>query len=428
MKPKNVLVFPAGSEISHEIFNSLKYSKFVKLFGGTSIDDHSGYMYKNLITGFPYVTDDNFINFLNNVIDKYNIDCVYPAHDSACYIISENKSKIHAQVIITDFNTTKICRSKKETYKFFEGEGFTPKVYTNVDEISQYPVFLKPDIGEGSKGTQIVYNRNELEFYEKRNSELLICEYLPGKEYTVDCFTDRYGNLRTVNVRSRDRIKSGISVRSCNVVLNDEIKKMAIHINSLLSFRGAWFFQVKADNNNEFKLLEISPRIPGSMGVSRNLGINFPLLTLFDFWNMDVDIISAKYDLTVDRALSNEYYINIEYEYVYVDYDDTLVINNKVNNILIMFLYQCVNNNKKVYLITKHRGNIENEIDKYKLPRNLFDKILLLSDQDDKVKYIKEKNAIFIDDSFAERKKVNKEIGIPVFDVDMIESLIDWRM
>jgi hypothetical protein len=41
---------------------------------------------------------------------------------------------------------------------------------------------------------------------------------------------------------------------------------------------------------------------------------------------------------------------------------------------------------------------------------------------------MKEKNAIFIDDSFAERKKVHDVLGIPVYDVDMVESLIDWRM
>lgn len=111
---KNILVFPAGTEISHEIFNALKYSKFVKLFGGTSVRDHSEYMYNNIIEGFPFVTDDNFIFYLNEVIDKYSIDCVYPAHDSVCYILSKNKNDVHAQVIITDFHTTKICRSKKK--------------------------------------------------------------------------------------------------------------------------------------------------------------------------------------------------------------------------------------------------------------------------------------------------------------------------
>ena len=425
---KRILVFPAGSEISHEIFNALKYSKFVQLFGGTSINDHSEFMYKNLIEGFPRVTDDSFIDFLNEVIARYKIDCIYPAHDSVCYVLSENKEKIHAQVIITDFKTTKICRSKKETYNLFANEKFIPKVYENADDVLDYPVFLKPEVGEGSKGTKKVNNRQELDFEIKKNPSVLICEYLPGKEFTVDCFTNRRGELLSVNVRTRERIKSGISVKSQNVYLNDEVKVIANCINNKLAFRGAWFFQIKLDEHGMYKLLEISPRIPGTMGLSRNLGINFPLLTLFDFWDMEVEVSQAKYDIQVDRALSSAYKINVDYEHVYVDYDDTLIINNEINTLLMLFLYQCVNKNKKVHLISKHRGDFQIEIDKYKLPEILFEEICLLNEQEEKTDYITEKSAIFIDDSYKERKKVQEQLRIPVFDVDMVESLIDWRM
>ena len=34
----NVLVFPCGSEISMEIFQSLKYVRFINLFGGSDSD------------------------------------------------------------------------------------------------------------------------------------------------------------------------------------------------------------------------------------------------------------------------------------------------------------------------------------------------------------------------------------------------------
>jgi len=36
-------------------------------------------------------------------------------------------------------------------------------------------------------------------------------------------------------------------------------------------------------------------------------------------------------------------------------------------------------------------------------------------------------NAIFIDNSYKERREVKKKHGMPVFDVDAIQSLIDWR-
>lgn len=130
---KKILIFPAGTEIAFEILNALKYSKFVEIYGGTSAEDHSQLVYKNLITGFPFIDQPGFLDYLNNVIDKYSIDCVYPAHDSASVFMSEYADKIHSQVIITEKRTTDICRSKKETYEYLAEYDFIPKVYNSID-------------------------------------------------------------------------------------------------------------------------------------------------------------------------------------------------------------------------------------------------------------------------------------------------------
>ena len=61
------------------------------------------------------------------------------------------------------------------------------------------------------------------------------------------------------------------------------------------------------------------------------------------------------------------------------------------------------------------------------ISEDLFEEIRVIDVLEEKSDYIKEKKAIFIDDSFAERKRIKDRCGIPVFDVDMIESLIDWR-
>jgi hypothetical protein len=37
------------------------------------------------------------------------------------------------------------------------------------------------------------------------------------------------------------------------------------------------------------------------------------------------------------------------------------------------------------------------------------------------------REAIFIDDSFAERRQVQEALGIPTFAVDALECLLDWR-
>lgn len=425
---KKILIFPAGTEIAFEILNALKYSKFVEVYGGTSADDHSEFVYKRLIKGFPYINDEGFLDYLNDVISKYDIDCIYPAHDSVSVFLSDNSDRINAQVIITDAFTTNICRSKKETYAFFSGESFIPRTFDSVEEISSYPVFVKPTVGQGSNGAKKISSRIELEIALQQDKSLVLCEYLPGMEYTVDCFTDRHGNLHIAKMRDRERIRSGISVRSKMMKSEPSVQDIAEKINSKLHFRGAWFFQLKRNNEGEYRLLEISPRIPGTMGLSRNSGINFPMLTLFDFWDFDVSVIDNDYDIILDRAFYNAYKIDIQYDHIYCDYDDTIIVNGKVNKTLISFLYQAKEQGKKIHLLSKHIGDLYEDLNKYCICKKLFDEIIVIDPGLDKTKYISEKSAIFIDDSFSERLNVKKKLGIAVFDLDMVESLIDWRI
>lgn len=280
---ERVLVFPAGSEISFEIARALKYSKFVELIGGTSVEDHSEFVFRELIRGFPYVGSKDFMGFLNEKISEYKIDCVYPAHDSVGLFLSEHADQISAQCIITDKFTARICRSKKATYEFFAGEDFIPRIYTSADEVDSYPVFVKPESGQGSQGAMKIDCREDLIMALEKDPTLIICEFLPGMEYTVDCFTDSEGVLRIARLRDRERIRMGISVRSRSLGTDSRVNEIAECINSRLHFKGAWFFQLRRNAEGRYMLMEISPRIPGTMGVSRNEGINFPLLTLYVF-------------------------------------------------------------------------------------------------------------------------------------------------
>ena len=428
MDKKKILIFPAGTEIAFEIQNSLKYSKFVELYGANSMPSHAEFVFKYCVTNLPFEKDPGFIDALNRVIDYYSIDYVYPAHDSACLTLTKEQAKIHAKVVTSPLETVEICRSKKKTYDFFEGVTFLPKVYHTIAEITSFPVFIKPSVGQGSLNARIIDSAEELKRAIDDGNEYVVSEYLPGDEYTVDCFTDRYGKLRACHLRLRERIKAGISVRSSLLLTDNTILKIAEEINSKLVFNGAWFFQVKKNSTGEYCLMEISPRIPGTMGVSRNLGINYPLLTLFNIWGIDVDIIDNGSEITLDRAFISRYRTNVKYNKVYMDFDDTLYIHDKVNIQMISFLYQCANQSIPVILITKHSKDIHESLKKLKISEELFFDIIQLEQMEDKCRYIKGKDSILIDDSFAERKRVRERLGIPVFDIDMVESLIDWRM
>ena len=423
---KNILVFPAGTEIAFEIHDALKNSKFVRLFGATSVPCHAEFVFQTCVTGLPFVDDPEFIPALNRVIDAYSIDYVYPAHDSALLRFSEERDALHAKVVASARETVGICRSKTRTYRFLSGAPYLPAFYGSPDEIPGYPVFIKPAVGQGSQGARIIRDRSHLEEALSEGQEYTICEYLPGEELTVDCFTDRHGSLLVVSPRSRERIRAGIAVRSRNLPLTEELQSIAEDINRRLSFNGAWFFQVKKNAAGQFRLLEIAPRIAGTMGLTRNLGINMPLLTLYNFWGIDVSLIPNREDLLLDRAFISRFRTDLSYSSVYVDFDDTLIVRGKVNAFLMMFLYQAFNQGKRLCLLTRHSTDIFSDLEKACIPASLFSEIIRLDEAGAKTDYIAP-DSIFIDDSFSERKRVRDALGIPVFDLDMVESLIDWR-
>ncbi len=426
IKKRKVLIFPAGTEIGLEIRQALQLSKFVELYGGTSAADHSELVYSRLITGFPYVNEPGFLNYLNNIIRKYEIDCIYPAHDEVLLFLASHREDINALLIASETNTVKICRSKDKTYRYLKQYDFIPKTFLMEDEISKYPVFIKPDIGQGSVGAKVIYNKDELLIAKSANYPIVISEYLPGREFTVDCFTDKYGKLLSSKIRTRERTIKGISARSTSVHSTQRVLEIADVLNKELSFLGAWFFQAKEDAEGKIKLMEVSPRIPGTIGLSRNQGINYEMLTLFSFWGYDVTLADNSYDIMLDRSLKSVYKLQIQYEYVYLDYDDTLIVRDEVNTELMRFLYQCVNNKKRIILLSKHIGDLLGDMDKHKISRALFDKIITIGNEEEKADYIDHSNAIFIDDSYAERKKVRDRLKLNVFDLDMVEALLEY--
>lgn len=425
---KRVAVFPAGSEIGLEINNALKYSTHFDIYGLSSVPCHAAYVFSNYIEGIPFFTEDDFIDKFNKILDENNIDFIYPAYDDIQLYLTEHQDKLHAEVVTSDLDTVKICRSKKNTYDFFQDCKFTPKYYSVTDKIETFPVFIKPDIGQGAQGAKLIQNQTELDYAIKENSQIIICEFLSGEEYTIDCFTDNDGCLRVCRMRNRNRIKSGISVSSESLPLPDEIQAIAAKINQRLNFCGAWFFQLKKNSDGEFRLLEIAPRIAGTMGLSRNAGVNYPLLTLFCRMAVPIDIIENSFMIEVDRALVSCYKVDIQYDTVYVDLDDTLIMNGKINTVLIQYLYQTVNQGKKRILLTKHAKNVSETLAKAKIAEVLFDEIINLPPNTEKQIYIKDTNAIFIDDSFSERKKVSQTCHIPVFDCSEVEALLHWQI
>lgn len=424
---KNILVFPCGSEIGLDIYSSVKYSTYFNLIGANSVDDHGKFEYENYIDGVPFVNDSSFIPTLANIVKEYNIDAIYPTMDTVITETKLHEKELGCRVIASPAETTKICLSKELTYDKLQGVVNIPKVFScnSIDE-REFPVFAKPIVGYGAKGTKKIDSQEELDAFLENKDNMLVVEYLPGEEYTVDCFTDMHGNFLYSRARKRNRVSNGISVNTFFVEEQEEFAIIAQKINSCVKFRGAWFYQVKRNKQGELTLLEIASRLGGSSLLSRAIGVNLALLSLFDAFDYDVRVFKNNYNVVLDRALSCKYKTDLQYNSVYCDYDDCLILNkNKINIELVRFLYKCINEKKKIYLLSKHTNtDLFEELKAFRLD-SLFDVVIHIEPSADKSSYIKKsENPIFIDDSHNERLNVQMKLAIPVFSPEMVDVLL----
>ncbi|GAA6764497.1 ATP-grasp domain-containing protein [Flavobacterium johnsoniae] len=421
---KNIFVFPCGSEIGLEVYRSLNNSIHFSLIGGSSVDDHGKFIYEDYIGNIPFSTNKTFIERLKEIIIDRKIDIIYPTMDSVITILKANEDYLGCKVVSSSLETVEICMSKKKTYQLLGDIIATPRIFNDINEITEYPVFVKPDIGYGSRGVKKISHSIELQEVFKKNSELLVMEYLPGKEYTVDCFSNYKNDLLFFGLRERARINNGISVNTSNLPLTDDVIDFANKINQLLKPNGAWFFQIKEREDGQIVLMEVASRFGGSSSVFRAKGINFAELSLYNLLEKPVSILENNFTVILDRALTNKYHLDIHYNHVYIDFDDTLIVHDKVNTKMISLIYKFINDGIKIHLITKHEFDLSLTMKKYKIPCEIFDEIIHLHKSDNKSDFINFKDAIFIDDSFSERLSVYKTHNIPVFGIDIIDCLI----
>jgi predicted ATP-grasp superfamily ATP-dependent carboligase len=422
---KKVLVFPCGSEIGLELYRSLSNSTHIELYGASSISDHGSYVYERYTESIPSVDDENFIEAINDFVRRNSIDFIFPAHDSVVLKLSQNQAQLACDVVTSSAETCEVSRSKAKTYKRLQAEVAVPNDFTSLTNIPEdsFPVFLKPDVGQGSKGTATAYTQAEVDQLKAKDDSLLVLEYLPGREYTVDCFTNRNGKLLVSEGRQRARISNGISVRS-QPVKDDRFTELAHKINAAMNFQGVWFYQVKERINGELVLMEIAPRIAGTMGLLRARGVNLALMSIFDRMGFDVAVLLNEYDVVVDRALENKFKLSLVYKHVYIDFDDLIFKEGKVNPQVITYLVQCLNKKISLHLITRHAEDLTLSLKRLRLAQ-LFDEIIWLQKGERKSAFITETDSIFIDDSFSERLDVKETLGIPVFDEHMIECLME---
>jgi predicted ATP-grasp superfamily ATP-dependent carboligase len=396
-------VFPCGTEIGLEIGRSLRFEKGVQLVGLSSVECHGRHLFDRYDNTLPFITADHFISELNNACERHGITHLMPANDAVLCLFAECGNRINAAIISHPNETVRVCGDKSHTYNALKDVVRVPEGYCNTDpELLPFPLFLKPAIGHSGIGCHVVNSLDELNAKYDPATHMIL-ELLTGEEYTVDCFTS-LGELVYCAPRTRKGVTNGISCDSHAVPFQDaEFRAFAEAISSKLSFTGAWFFQVKRAVNGELCLLEVAARIAGSSGLSRARGVNLSLMNLHEYRGERVTVNPSHLPASVSRKLDVRATLPHFKGRVWVDFDDTLIVNGKVNGLLLAFLYK--NSQNGVNVITRSIENIESKMYDLCIPRTLFDDIIQISPEDRKSDFITDDD-LLIDDSFSERKGV----------------------
>jgi len=156
----------------------------------------------------------------------------------------------------------------------------------------ELPVVVKPPVLNGMRGVRVIVAEpwdvrrflsekpqgleiplEELIGILRRGEwpELLVMEYLPGDEYTVDAFC---GSRFAIAVpRKRMSVRSGITFHS-RTELREDLSEYALSAGRELGLRYVFGFQFKLDAAGIPKVLECNPRIQGTMVASVFSGAN----------------------------------------------------------------------------------------------------------------------------------------------------------
>lgn len=402
---------PGTTEVAAEICLSLSATKGIELFGaGTDRAKGVALAYKE----FAYLPTMDSITWradLEGIVEKFGIDYIFLAHDEWVFQLSDLKDLAGAKIIGSPKETLEVCRFKSKTYSHLSGLAQVLEPYKKPEDVDSFPVFVKPDKGQGSIGAQKVFNSNALEQYIGQSGKFLdawiVMPYIDGPEFTIDCFSDLNGQLIYANPRLREDYASGIA-RSTKFVHEPELMELANYINKYLKFEGPWFFQAKQDTvTKKFFLLEVACRISGASGINRTIDINLPELALYQAMGHAISIETSNIRVEAQKILGNTYITDSKFDQIFIDFDDTLILNGKLNADAMKFLIDRSNEGSKLNLLTRHENNINSSLVSFRL-LGFFEKIFHLQKNEPKSSVIFGESPLFIDDSFAERSEVRR--------------------
>ena len=286
-KKLRILITGAGGPAAIAAMKSLRADPSVELLAA-DMDPWASGLYlvpPECRTLVPAGADPDFVDTLLTRCGTLDVDVVLPTVDAELRPLAQRRDTFTAAgiaLLLAEAGALDIILDKLALATHCAGVVRIPRTELfgpALDPASwTYPAVVKPRTGSGSRGIHIVASAADLAAMD-RSTSLIVQDHLPGEEYSVDVLADTNGHVIASVPRIRARVDSGVSVGS-RTVHDPEVEYFGRTVARATGITYVANVQCKRDRDGSPALLEVNPRIPGTLGLTIASGVDMPRLAL----------------------------------------------------------------------------------------------------------------------------------------------------
>ena len=263
--------------------------------------------------------EEETTNQIRDLLKTGRFDAVIPMFDFSSSILAKNKKEFssYCKVLANDWDTFVYASDKNKTMEIcMENNIPCPTTILSVASIGDilasnisFPIVVKPKTAYGAIGFKIIKTKEELEllfgqsFFEP--SQYVFQEYIPQTDIQYECamFLDNNHEVKTSVVFSKNRwfpINGGSSTFNITVDRPDIIDQCAKLLKAINWIGPADIDLIQDPRDNLAKIMEINPRVSGSVKITFLAGTNQALQMLELLYDQEVTKYS---DYKLDQRL-----------------------------------------------------------------------------------------------------------------------------
>jgi len=251
----------------------------------------------------PMGDDPEYMSVIYDIVKQEKVNIIIPCSDEEAFTLSYHKKSLEKEgvvILCPEHEVIATAIDKGCMLNFVKEHNLpVPSFFlaTSIGEAAQAveklgypskPVVVKPRRGHGGRGFRVLQENvdilstrysHEMKFSwfaevvkQQEPLEIVLMEYLPGEDYSVDVLAD---NGRLLFVVPRKRIKAILGPSQLGVVTwNQEIVDIVQLIVKAFGFNSNVNVQLRYSTDHRPLVYEINPRISGTIVASASAGVN----------------------------------------------------------------------------------------------------------------------------------------------------------